>query len=301
MRAIIVANGYVEVDESYADFQQGDDLIIAVDGGTEVALELGLRPAVVVGDLDSLPPQLRATLQESGVQFVVHPPDKDETDTELAILYALEAGASELVLLGAVGDRLDHTLANILLLTMPELERIPTTLIDGDTQLWVLHGGTELELRGEEGDIVTLLPLGRDATGVTTTGLEWALDHATLRPGPARGVSNLMISSSARVQLADGLLLVTHVACEGQEEAADEGQPDAELIEVYATQGHMRASVAKSKLEAAGIPVMLSYDSASRVIGLTVDGIGRVRLLVRAEDAHLARQLLTEEFPLEGV
>ena len=143
-------------------------------------------------------------------------------------------------------------------------------------------------------DIVTLLPLGRDAEGVTTTGLQWALDHATLSFGPARGVSNVMTADSASVRLAEGMLLVTRMRVE-LDEISEEQAGDDELVEVYATQGHMRASVAKSKLEAAGIPVMLAYDSASRVIGLTVDGIGQVRLLVRAEDASEAKRLLNEE------
>ena len=294
MRAIVVANGYIEDDESYVDFIREDDLIIAADGGTEVALELGLEPSVVVGDLDSLPDDLRAQLEQRQVEFVVHPAQKDETDTELAIRYALQAGASEVVLLGAVGDRLDHTLANVLLLAMPELERVPATLLTGTTQLWLLRGGAQLEFDGEEGDIVTLLPLGRDAEGVTTTGLQWALDHATLSFGPARGVSNVMTADSASVRLAEGMLLVTRMRAE-LDEIPEEQADDGELVEVYATQGHMRASVAKSKLEAAGIPVMLAYDSASRVIGLTVDGIGQVRLLVRAEDASEAKRLLNEE------
>lgn len=294
MRAIVVANGYVEVDESYVDFVRDDDLIIAADGGTEVALELGLEPSVVVGDLDSLPGELRVQLEQRKVEFVAHPPQKDETDTELAIRYALQAGASEIVLLGAVGDRLDHTLANVLLLAMPELERVPTTLMAGSTRLWLLRAGAQLEFEGQEGDVVSLLPLGRDAVGVTTTGLQWALDDAMLSFGPARGVSNVMTTDSASVRLSDGLLLVTHLQTES-DETPQETSAEDELVEVYAVQGHMRAAVAKSKLEAAGIPVMLAYDSASRVIGLTVDGIGQVRLLVRAEDASEARRLLNEE------
>lgn len=294
MRAIVVANGYVEADETYVDLIRDDDLIIAADGGTEVALELGLEPSVIVGDLDSLPGELRAQLEQRKVEFVVHPPQKDETDTELAIRYALKAGASELVLLGAVGDRLDHTLANVLLLAMPELERVPATLMTGSTQLWLLRGGAQLEFEGDEGDIVTLLPLGRDAVGVTTAGLQWALDDATLSFGPARGVSNVMTNTTASVKLTEGMLLVTRVRAE-PDETPEENSGDDELVEVYAAQGHMRASVAKSKLEAAGIPVMLAYDSASRVIGLTVDGIGQVRLLVRTEDAAEAKRLLNEE------
>jgi thiamine pyrophosphokinase len=299
MRAIIVANGSVEENETHAQAVQADDLIIAADGGALIALKLDLQPRVVIGDMDSLPPEIRMELTERGCQFVSHSPRKDETDTELAIQYALQAGADEIVLLGATGDRLDHTLANVLLLGMPELERVPATIVAGSTQVWLLRGGSELEFGGTPGDIVTLLPLGQDAIGVSAAGLEWALHDDTLRFGPARGVSNVMTMPEARVRLREGRLLVLHVA-EGDYEVASttgkgETQEPGELVVVYRAQGHMRASVIKSKLEAAGIPAILSYEALSRIYGLTVDGIGQVRVLVRPEDAAEARRLLGEE------
>ena len=299
MRAIIIANGSVEEDESHAQAVQADDLVIAADGGAMIALELGLQPHVVVGDMDSLPREMRIELTERGCQFVSHPSRKDETDTELAVRYALRAGATQIILLGATGNRLDHTLANILLLGMPELERVPATIVAGNTQVWLLRGGYELEFGGSPGDVVTLLPLDQDAIGVSTVGLEWALHDDTLFLGLARGVSNVMTAREARVRLREGRLLVLHVA-EGEHDVmTTTGQGEAkepdELVVVYTAQGHMRANVIKAKLEAAGIPAILSYEALSRIYGLTVDGIGQVRVLVRAEGAAEARRLLAEE------
>jgi len=210
MRAIIVANGYVGQNERYDHLVRPGDLIIAADGGAVVAQQLGLKPQVVVGDMDSLPPALRDKLEKHGCLFVPHPARKDETDTELAIQYALQQGAQELFILGATGSRLDHTLANVFLLGMPELEGIKAKLVAGNTEAWLVRD--ELEIDGQAGDIVTLLPLGQDAIGVRTEGLEWALRDDTLRFGPARGVSNVMTSSKARVALRKGLLLVIRVA-----------------------------------------------------------------------------------------
>lgn len=299
MRAIIVSNGSVEEDESHAQAVQADDLIIAADGGAMIAFKLGLQPHVVVGDMDSLPREMRMELTERGCQFVSHPARKDETDTELAIRYALQAGATEIILLGATGNRLDHTLANVLLLSMPELERVPATMVAGNTQVWLLRGGYELEFIGSPGDVVTLLPLGQDAIGVSTVGLEWALHDDTLFLGPARGVSNVMTTREARVRLREGRLLVLHVEEGEHDMVTTTGQGKAEepdeLVVVYTAQGHMRANVIKAKLEAAGIPAILSYEALSRIYGLTVDGIGQVRVLVRAEGAVEARRLLTEE------
>lgn len=290
MRAIIVANGSVDEDEAYGQALRADDLVIAADGGASLALSLDLQPAVVIGDMDSLPPEVRMDLTERGCQFVSHSPHKDETDTELAIRYALQAGADEIVLLGAVGNRLDHTLANVLLLSMPELSNVPATIVSGDTQVWLLREGCELEFGGTPGDIVTLLPLGQDASGVTTTGLEWALHDDTLCLGPARGVSNVMTMPEVRIRLREGRLVVFHVA-QGQSETEESG----DLVVVYTAQGHMRANVIKSKLEAAGIPALLSYEALGRIYGLTVNGIGQVRVLVRPESAAEARRILAEE------
>ena len=299
MRAIIVANGSVGKNETYAEAVQPDDLIIAADGGTLVALKLGLQPGVVIGDMDSLPPDMRAELAERGCQFVTRSPRKDETDTELAARYALRAGVQEIVFLGATGDRLDHTLANVLLLGMPELEHVHATVVAGNTQVWLLRGGYELEFAGKAGDIVTLLPLGQDAIGVSSFGLEWPLRDDTLRFGPARGISNVMTAAEARVRLREGCLLVLRLA-EGENGTVTMAEQDGtqkldDLAPVYVAQGHMRASVIKSKLEAAGIPAMLSYEAVSRIYGLTVDGIGQVRVLVRPEDRAEAQRLLAEE------
>nr|MBC7244857.1 thiamine diphosphokinase [Chloroflexota bacterium] len=292
MRAIIVANGRIEEGENYRSLARADDWVIAANGGAMVALQLGLEPRVVVGDLDSLPLEVRIRLEEHGCQFVGHPARKDETDTELAIRYALEQGADEIVLLAATGDRLDHTLANVFLLGMPRLEGKKAKIIAGHTEVWLLRGGNELEIQGRPGDIVTLLPLGQDAVGIDSSGLEWVLCDDTLRFGPARGVSNVMTAERARVSLRTGLLLVFRVREEIAEIAG--GQETSELVEVCKEQGHLRANVIKAKLEAAGIPAILSYDAASLVFGLTVDGIGEVRILVRAKDVEEARRVLSE-------
>lgn len=301
MRAIIVANGTVEDGETFAHRVREDDLVIAADGGALVAQHLGLHPSVIVGDLDSLSAEARAELTEQGVRLLDHPARKNETDTELALRYALEQGADEIVLLGATGSRLDHTLANVLLLAMPLLDGVPASIVSADTEIWLIRGGEELAIEGKAGDIVTLLPLGQDALGVTTAGLEWALENDTLQFGPARGVSNVLIAETARVALREGLLVALRVNAGGEERThrmqdVEEWleSESGELVPIHVAQGHLRAHVIKSKLEAAGIPSMLSYDSASVVFGLTVDGIGEVRVMVRPEDAEQARGVLEE-------
>lgn len=297
MRAFIVANGIIGAGEHYGDWVQPGDLVIAADGGAQVAAALGLRPDVVIGDMDSIDPEARERLEQQ-VVLITHPRRKDETDTELALRYAIEHGASEIILLGALGGRIDHTLANVLLLGLPVLEGVQARIVAGNTEVWLVRH--VVRIAGVAGDIVTLLPLGGAVHGVTTEGLEWELTDATLEFGAARGVSNVMMRSTAQVTVRDGVLLVIHVcgAKEGGEMVSGAKEEATELTEVFVSQGHLGAHVAKSKLEAAGIPAILKYDSASLIFGLTVDGIGQVRVLV---PAHLAAEaeVVLEEAPLE--
>ncbi len=217
MRAIIVANGLPEAGERYDDLVQPGDLVIAADGGAVVARQMGLEPQVVIGDMDSLPAEVRSQLEQRGCQFIHHPARKDETDAELAMRYALQQGPQELVFLGASGGRLDHLLANIFLLGMPELAGIKARIIAGSTEVWLVRDGVEIE--GRPGDIVTLLPLGQDAAGIHTEGLEYALHDDVLPFGAARGVSNVMTSATARITLRKGQLLVFKVRGGAQVEA----------------------------------------------------------------------------------
>jgi thiamine pyrophosphokinase len=124
VRAIIVAGGQAGGNEDWRRWVWEGDWIIGADGGAAQALAWGLVPHLVIGDMDSLPGEARAALEAQGSRFVVHPRAKDETDLELALTYATQRGAREIVVLGALGGRLDHTLANVLLLALPKLDGV---------------------------------------------------------------------------------------------------------------------------------------------------------------------------------
>jgi thiamine pyrophosphokinase len=169
-----------------------------------------LRPDLVIGDMDSLPEAARALLVSGGCRFIEHPRAKDETDLELALVHAVHEGAKEITVLGALGGRLDHALANILLLTLPSLAGVSVRIAEGEQQALLARGGEVVELVGVPGDLVSLVPLGGDARGVTTSGLAWVLQEDTLRFGSSRGVSNEMTADQAGIQLGEGLLLIVH-------------------------------------------------------------------------------------------
>ena len=217
MHAIIVADGEVRPGAALSRmldaFAAEPSLVVAADGGALKAEQLGLRPDVVVGDGDSLSPEKAAQLREAGVEVLVHPVAKDESDSQLAIREAVARGANSLIVLGAFGgDRVEHTVANLLLLALPELKGIEAALVDGSSTVRVigLGGPASIDIRGAAGDFVSLLPLSDCVEGVTTQGLRFPLVGETLMQGPARGLSNELMGTSASVSTRGGRLAVIH-------------------------------------------------------------------------------------------
>jgi len=207
VKAIVVAGGDAATDD--AAQLAGADLVIAADSGTTWLAARGIRPDLVVGDMDSVDPALLERLAGDGVTFERHPPDKDASDAELAVDRAVDAGADEVVIVGALaGGRLDHELANLLLLADPAWRGKSLRIVRGGTVARVLHGGEGLSLGAGEGDLVTLLPIAGDAIGVRSQGLEYPLDGETLRMGRSRGLSNRVRRAPASISLEGGTLLV---------------------------------------------------------------------------------------------
>lgn len=227
MKALIVADGDVSAAALAAALGAPDEdqpvLVVAADGGALKAEKLGLPPAVVVGDLDSLAPAVVERLRRDGVEIQAHPPAKDRSDTELAVLEAIRRGADQLIIVGALGGRrIDHGLANVLLLTLPELAGRDVVLLDGQTALRVIgvDGAGHVTLGGRPGDIVSLLPLSPTVQGVTTDGLRYPLADEPLEQGSSRGLSNVMLGARADVATRSGRLAIIHAPREAGEQDA---------------------------------------------------------------------------------
>ena len=178
------------------------DLIIAADGGADNAAALGLTVDLVIGDLDSV--SSAAVARAKKVER--HPEDKDETDLELALSAAVAAGTGSVTVVGTLGGRVDHALANLLVAAGDRWANLRIDLrIDG-AQAWVVRD--HVEVVAQVGDVVSLLAVGGRATGVTTTGLAWPLANAEVKPGVGLGLSNRMAAPKAEVVVNDGTLLV---------------------------------------------------------------------------------------------
>ena len=214
VRAIIVANGVLGpgAAEAVRDLRQPGDRLIAADGGALHCRALGLRPDVVIGDLDSLTPAQVEVLRGEGAEIVRHPVRKDQTDLELALRWAVAAGADDIVVLAALGGRWDQTLANLLLPALPGLEQVRLRLVDGPQQIYLIQH--EARIEGRPGDTVSLIPIAGDARGVTTQGLDFPLDRGTLPFGSTLGISNALLGTSARVTVEQGAVLCVVISQE---------------------------------------------------------------------------------------
>lgn len=208
MPLLIFANGVMDEVEWVRPYLAQATAVWAADGGSQHLYKLHHLPDRVIGDMDSLPPEVQSWLANAAVPFTQHPPAKDETDLELALLLAIEQGYDEIWLFGLVGGRLDQTLANVLLLSHPALASATVKLFTPTEQAWLVRDQTEIV--GQVGDVVSLIPLRGDVQMVRTTGLQWPLTDETLQFGQARGISNQMTDGSATVQISRGILLCVH-------------------------------------------------------------------------------------------
>ena len=210
-KTIIFANGILSEPAQCQTPIAPDDTLICADGGTRHALALGLTPHLVVGDMDSLPPSDQQTLTSRGVELIRHPVDKDQTDLELAFEVAVDRGATEILLLTALGGRLDQQLANILLLTRPEWQHVRLSLAEGRQRAWLLRGPDELTLSGSPGDTLSLVPLSQTLTGLDLEQVAWPLCNKTVSLGSTLTISNRFLAKSVTIRAKSGLGLVIHL------------------------------------------------------------------------------------------
>lgn len=213
-RAVIFANGELPNLEKARSLLQEGDYLIAADGGANHLMKMGILPEIVIGDLDSVDEDTLFELTSAEVEVEQYSEDKDETDIELALRYAVELRPSAILIVGALGGRLDQTLANLFLVTDPLLPAIDIRLDDGVEEAFFCRAktakGGQAEIRGRSGDIVSLIPWYGPVEGVTTEGLQWPLYAETLTPDKSRGISNVMLAGPASVSLQSGLLLIVH-------------------------------------------------------------------------------------------
>ncbi len=210
---LILANGDWGVDKDLTRLHklvQNSDHIVATDGALDRATKCGIEVNTLIGDLDSLLDSTRLEERFPNMEILRYPEDKDWTDLELAINWALEQLPTSLVVFGAAGGRIDHTMANLALLEKGLHSGIPIDLISGNESVRLIQRDLSLT-EAEIGDRVSLLPISLFVT-VSTLGLKYALASEKLFRGQGRGISNVVVSVPASVSVESGVLAVVHAA-----------------------------------------------------------------------------------------
>ncbi|MGD0276177.1 MAG: thiamine diphosphokinase [Syntrophales bacterium] len=188
-------------------------VIICADGGTRHAKALGLNPDMIVGDLDSIDPEVERHFRQRGVSFLKHPKKKDETDAELALEQAFKLAPDKICIFGGLGLRLDHTLANLFLLLQGLRRGIPLRLVDEWCEVFLVERTAVIE--GEPGQTVSFFPFVGEASGINLDGFEYPLQGAMLMPDKPYGISNRLTGKYGTVSVETGVLLAIHYHREG--------------------------------------------------------------------------------------
>ena len=207
-RAIIFYNGDLSNLKTVIQYLLPSDYIIGVDGGAKYALEYKIKLDVVIGDFDSLSKQDQKKIAEKQISFKTYKKEKDETDSELALRYAIKKGYKTILLFGILGARIDHVLTNIFSLDYLLNADANVRIIEGNQEIQLIRN--KIKLTGKKGDLVSLLPFKGDAQKVTTNNLKYPLKNENLLFGYSRGISNEFIKETAEISIEQGLLLVIH-------------------------------------------------------------------------------------------
>jgi thiamine pyrophosphokinase len=208
MRAAVVAGSSLSARLDPVELGKAD-LLVAVDGGAEALTETGLVPALLVGDMDSVTAETREALEGRGVEVLLLPVAKNETDLEAALRLAVERGADEITVYGALGGpRLDHLVGNLLLMSAPWLSGVTVRMVDDRHEAFLVHG--DVVFGGQPGDLVSLLSLTPAVEHVRTEGLLYPLTGETVFQSSTRALSNALTGPEARVTHGKGVLLLIH-------------------------------------------------------------------------------------------
>lgn len=201
--------GGAPIDRLYLESQLNEeyDRIIGVDGGAQNLLDLGITPHILLGDFDSLAKQ---SLEEIGKKTEVRsfPEEKDWTDMELALDTAIHEGATRITIVGGIGDRWDHTIANIGLLYRALQAGVPAVMKAPEQEIRLLSPGQKHRMKREEGSEFSLLPMSGEVRGIRAWGVKYPLKNGTLRWGETLGVHNRISARIAHVINGDGYLIL---------------------------------------------------------------------------------------------
>jgi len=199
-KGLIFAGGEFSEPQDFADILAEKPIIVCADSGYDSAAALGIAPDVIIGDMDSVSRKLPA-----GIKQIKLNREKDDTDTQSCIDYLIEECCGEITLLGALGGRTDHELANIMLTVYAAKKGAKLIIKTKDTEVFAVSGIAEIS--GNIGDLLSIIPIFSDAEGIYLSGLKYPLNNATVEIGKTVGISNEFISEKATVKVKKGMVI----------------------------------------------------------------------------------------------
>lgn len=209
MNTLIISGGNVDTEflnKTINNFSY--DNIIAVDKGLESLYLLKLLPNHIVGDFDSVNKNIINFYNDKGIPIHQYNPEKDYTDTDIAIKLAISLNSTNITIIGATGTRLDHTLANIHILCGCLEKQIPCEIIDPHNKIYLIDSKINLEKSNIYGKYISLIPLTSTVNGVTLNGFKYPLKDYTLKIGESLGISNEISDDVATIELKEGILII---------------------------------------------------------------------------------------------
>lgn len=204
-KCVIIAGGDFENEDFHRQILRDAQMVICADGGVRHAKRLGIYPHLVLGDFDTLDEEEIMELKSRGIVLHKFPREKDYTDTHLCLLKALELGYQQIIMLGCLGGRFDHALANVMLLALPQVQQVDVRIIDPHQEIFLVK--PETRLMGQKGDTLSLFPLTEEVSGISTEGLAYQVPGGKFVLGAGNGISNVFSEPEVKIAYEQGLLL----------------------------------------------------------------------------------------------
>ncbi len=206
MIGLIVASGEIKNYKMLEKVAKTSDYIICADGGSNHIIKTSVKPDLIIGDLDSIEKETLNKLKNSKIEISKFPREKDFTDTELAVEYLISKNVDKIIFMGVLGTRIDHTLANILLLNNL-LDRGIQGKIIGEKNTIFINDST-LKLKKEENTFVSVIPITNEGARITLKGFEYETNEEKFTFASSYGISNRIVEETGIITIKQGRCLI---------------------------------------------------------------------------------------------
>lgn len=206
MKALVVLHGNITDLSLLKKIGDESDFVLCADGGTDYCIKASLTPDLIIGDLDSISSETLNLVTKNNIPLERFPVKKDKTDSELCIDYLIQKGAQDITLVGAIGSRMDHTLANIFLLVKMRENGVEGKIVNSNNTIYLVTDG--LELDSAKGNFISIIPIGLSDAIVTLEGFEYNLNKAEIEFSSTYGISNRIIEDKGHISIHQGQCLV---------------------------------------------------------------------------------------------